>query len=105
MSVRDLMVQSGLMSLNHIVVEASGLLAWHMSQGEHPLHSIFLDAQMDARTRSAKSKSLRVPEFKNGNTAIWNAFSVWNMCAELRGATTKGQARKAVKNFLKSIPV
>ena len=104
-TVRDLMDKSSLKSLNHIVIEQSGLLAWKMSRPGHPLHRQYQEATMDARTRSAGNNILRVPPLSGGNLAIYNAFTVWNASTNLRSATSEEMAKRAIKKFARSAPV
>ena len=104
-SIRTLMDKSGLSSINHIVVRSSGMMTWKLSNPSHVLHPIFLESLMDSRTRSASDNNLRIPELTNGNRAIWNGFRVWNKCKELRESTTERQAKRALKLFLRTVPI
>ena len=104
-SSEDLIHQAGLKSLNHIVAEVSGWLAWKMSRECHPLHGLFLEASMDPRTRSACSGLLRVPAVGNENLGLWNAFSIWNKAEKLRDASSEGDAKRCLKKFVRTIPL
>lgn len=104
-SSEDLIHQAGLKSLNHIVAEVSGWLAWKMSRECHPLHGLFLEASMDPRTRSACSGLLRVPAVANENLGLWNAFSIWNKAEKLRDASSEGDAKRCLKKFVRTIPL
>ncbi|QQP53518.1 Hypothetical protein FKW44_006024, partial [Caligus rogercresseyi] len=44
--------------------------------------------------RSAKFNLLRVPQPNNANTALWNAFIIWNACGDLRLNKRYGEALK-----------
>ena len=58
--IGQLLGEANLPSLNVVVVQASGMLAWHMSHPDHPLHGIFRESRIESSTRSATSGLVKV---------------------------------------------
>ena len=102
--VSDLLARAKLPSLNSIVVEAAGMLAWSMARKGHPLHDIYLASRLDSVTRAATSGEVKVTDAIE-SIGVRNAQMVWNACPSLRMATTKPTARSRLREFVKEIPV
>jgi len=52
--IESLLEKARIPALNHLVATASGMLAWNMSQPGHPLHHIFLEANLSSTTRASE---------------------------------------------------
>lgn len=96
--IRNLLCKADLQSLNSIVIEASGLLAWHMTEPSNPLHQVYLDSRLETATRSASMGLVRVTDHLE-SIGVRNAQRVWNACAALRTATTPTGAKSALRKF------
>ena len=103
-SVRDLLARANLPSLNSIVVEAAGMLAWSMTNEDHPLHNLYLASQIHSVTRAAAAGAVRVTDAQE-SIGVRNAQLVWNACPALRAATSKRTAKTVLGKFIKEIPV
>ena len=101
--IESLLEKARIPALNHLVATASGMLAWNMSQPGHPLHHIFLEANLSSTTRASTAGKLRIPDSQA--LGIVNGFRVWNQCSELRSATTRNQAKNILLKFSQSLPV
>ena len=99
--IRDLLDMAGLPSLNEVVVQAAGMLAWHMSTEGHTLHNVYAKSCIRGPTRSATHQLVKteiVPE----SIGIRNAQKVWNACPELRTAKSVQCAKRVLKSFIRS---
>ena len=101
--IETLLKKARIPALNHLVARASGMLAWNMSRPDHPLHHIFLEANLSSSTRASTAKKLCIPDSQAWG--IVNGFRVWNQCSELRSATTRNQAKNILLKFSQSLPV
>ena len=99
-----LLKEANLPSLNEIVVQASGMLAWHMSLPRHPLHTIYLQSRLESATRSAANGLVRITSAVE-SIAVHNAQRVWNSCPDLRTASSARAARSALQKYVESLPL
>lgn len=102
--VRDLLDRANLPSLNAIIVESSGMLAWHMTKESHPMHNIYTDSRLETSTRASSNGLVKVTDCAE-SIGVRNAQLVWNACPGLRSAATTSAAKSALKQFVRSIPV
>lgn len=101
---RDLLDRAKLPSLNTIVVETSGMLAWYMTRESHPMHRIYVDSRLDTTTRASANGLVKVTDCVE-SIGVRNAQLIWNACSGLRSAATPAAAKSALKRFVRTLPV
>ena len=102
--IQDLLDKAGLLSLNQIVGQDAGKLAWAMTNPSHPLHQVYLESCLTSTTRSAANGLIRATSAK-GSIGVYNAQRVWNSCPELREAKSARSAREALRKFARTLPL
>ena len=96
--VSDLADRAGLPTLNEIGVRQAALAAWKAEQDPRgPLANILISP--DDRTRSAAEGQRRPASTRS--IAATNMCTAWNKDANLRAASTMGEARRAAMNLAK----
>ena len=103
--VPDLLKKSGLQSVNAMVCSSSAMLAWRAAEPGHPLHDLLATLKPRGNTRSNEAGLLQVPRPDTKNLALWNMATAWNAIPELRTAKSEGAAKRAVKKFVRSVPI
>ena len=102
--IADLLDKAGLESLNRLVVKSSGLLAWKMTQPEHPLHHVYISSVLTSTTRSSSLGKVKVSSTDTSrNLAIINAQRTWNVCGPLREAKTIIEAKSVLQKTSASV--
>ena len=81
------------------------MLAWRAAEPGHPLHELFATLVPRSSTRNKEAGLLQLPPPDTKNLALWNMATVWNAIPELRAAKSEGAAKRAVKKFVRSVPI
>ena len=90
-----------------MMASASAQMAWKSRQNMDPLgNRLFSEKNTtDINLRSTKSDKIKTPVPGYPNVAINLMAMAWNENTDLQSATTIGSARKAAKNWAKSIQI
>ena len=110
--VEELLMESGLPSLNRLAVEQIAVEAWkgmsyYGSDGVRiPIGMIMCPPNRGSRsTRATKANLLPPPTKLKTNTFAWHAHKVWNSSPQLRSASTLADARRAAKELALLAPI
>ena len=83
-------------SLNEVVAQASGMLAWQMSRDGHALNDIYTNSHVRSNTRAATNELVIVTDCLE-SIGVRNAQRMWNECQKLRTASSVQKARRVLK--------
>ena len=107
-SVRKLLDESGIRSLNESVFVSSAGLAWSaMNHSAHPLHTALTERIITSTTRAATAGKLTPlsPQEATVAVAVSNAIKVWNTYPDLREASSIETAKARAKKLARALPV
>jgi hypothetical protein len=104
--VSDVLDRANILGVNRTVARNAGLLAWQAKKRDHVLHWIH-SSLASTSGRLAADGRLRPlkPSVAARSRAVANCIRVWNECQPLRQAKTAHSARKALKSFVRSLPI
>ncbi len=112
MPVKRLLLETGLPSLNHLIVEQIAIEAWKgmnytgPNGVKIPIGEILCSTDSTRRhTRAAASSSIPPPTKFKCETFAWYAYKIWNDCPALRSAPNLSNASKAAKEYAASTPL
>ncbi len=111
--VEELLQESGLPSLNRLIVENVALETWKgmnytgTDGSKIPIGDILCPPTHAAKrvTRSTVSNCIPPPTKYRTDTFAWSAYLVWNSSPLLRSAPTLPHARKAAKELASTRPL
>jgi hypothetical protein len=115
--VVTLLERAKLSPVNKMVVSAIGLKAWKAywsTDGgdgrRNPVGAMLHDGAIGAAVSNERaSRSATVGQtrvlIRRHNTFVTHAANIWNLCPALREAKTKGEAKRAVTAFVRSVPL
>ncbi len=111
--VEELLRESGLPSLNRLIVESVALETWKgmnytgYDGSKIPIGDILCPPQTGEKrvTRSVTSNCIPPPTKFRADTFAWTAYLVWNSSPELRSAHTVSLARKSAKELASTCPL
>ena len=98
--------RAGLSCLNEMVASASAVMVWKSKRFMDSLGRRFFSLENKSssiNTRSSKSDKIKIPVPGFPNLAVNLLATAWNENTNLRTATTLGCAKKAAKNWAKSL--
>lgn len=111
--IRELLQETGLPSLNHLIVEQIAIETWKgmnyvgCDGVKIPIGEILCsDSDFTRRpTRAAATNSIPPPTKFKCDTFAWHAYKIWNACPALRSAPNLTNACKAAKEYAASTPL
>ena len=112
MPVKRLLLETGLPSLNRLIVEQIAMEAWKgmnytgPNGVKIPIGDILCSTDSTRRhTRAAASSSIPPPTKFKCETFAWYAYKIWNDCPALRSAPNLSNASKAAKEYAALTPL
>ncbi len=110
--VSRLLADTGLPSLNRLLVRAVALEAWravHLRDGPrgtaNPLGVLLGEPGSGTRVTRATTAGLLPSPHTGKDTLVWSAYRVWNTSADLRMATTLSAAKTAAYSLARLAPL
>ncbi len=105
-SVQQLLAQTGLPSINRLVVKSAALETWRaIHSNGNPLGDLIGNPGSGSRATRANTNGLLAPPSTTKDTLAWTAYKIWNSCESLRLATTITAANKVASLLAKSAPL
>jgi hypothetical protein len=101
------------LSLNQLVVKSTAMAAWSAyvsNNGEagtrNPVGRLMFNSHHVASrpTRATAAGEVRVPT-RGVKSLVTRALEIWNLCPELRDASTKAEANRAATTLAKNSPL
>ncbi len=105
--VQQLLHQTGLPSINRLIVKSAALETWRAihSNEDNPLSRLIGNPGSGARATRANTSGLLPPPRATKDSLAWSAYRIWNSCEDLRLATSLASAKKAASSLAKSAPL
>ncbi len=104
--IGDLLVKTGLPSLNQLVVKDIAIECWRAINMATSLGCLVCSGQKSYRpTRMTASNKLGLPFRFPRDSMIWHAVRIWNLCEDLRNATNMNSAKRAATRLAKTCPL